>query len=638
MDQDQPQPPRPKPEEGSTRLQLLSGMRVSIIEGMLALALTAFTTGSVMTGFALSLGATSIQIGIISGILPLANLLQIISPLWVERLKSRKTYVALTSGFHRLLLCLSVLTIFLPPQIRVYAFLGLLTISFISAAMSTVAWGTWMSDMVPEDIRGRYFAKRNAYIYLTIIVLAPVAGKILDLYPHSTGWGLDNVKGSTGFLIIFALGLVCAICNTVSLFFQYEPPFHPTRQNPEKLFRTYILAFRNSPFISIVFFYTVWTFARTIADPFYSVYMIQNLKISYFQIKMYETSFFIVLIISSFGWGYIADKFGNKPIARICSALFTLSPLLWIFDYPGHIGLLWFQYIFVGILSGGMNLASFNLFLGSSPRKNKSVYLSLWSAITGIVGFIGPIVGGWLIKLLPNYNLPLGDLRLCNLQILFCLSALLTLVSCLIFPNIKESKKPITVSVYQMFRLLNPFLLIGLIYNLVLFNVTKEEKSKLRASRALGKLKSPLAVEELIEALNDSSPAVREQAAVSLGEIGDSQAADVLITKLESPEENIQEEAAMALGKMHHPKAVDPLLRRLGDPDSSIKMSVIEALGAIPDERAREALFDRLQKETDPKIFPTLVKVLSDKQDPRIVPIALKRLDSLVHPSSENKY
>ena len=139
-------------------------------------------------------------------------------------------------------------------------------------------------------------------------------------------------------------------------------------------------------------------------------------------------------------------------------------------------------------------------------------------------------------------------------------------------------------------------------------------------------------MDELIEALNDPSPAVREQAAVSLGEIGDTQALDILINKLQSPEENIQEEAAEALGKIQHSRAVEPLLKRLNDPDPSLRASVILALGNIQDPRAKDLLFDRLQKETDSKIFPALVDSLAKIQDTRIVSIALARLDQFSSP------
>jgi MFS family permease len=605
----------------ATRAQLLSGMRMSIIEGTFALILSALTSGSVMTGLALMLGATPVQISLLSGLPTLANLFQIIVPLWAERLPSRKLYTTLAAGMNRGLLCLSVLTIFLPPHIRIYAFLGALGASYIFASISTTPWQTWMSDLVPEDIRGRFFARRNAIINVTYMLVAPIAGKVLDLFP-----------GSQGFLILYGVGLIIMFCNVGAMALQYEPPYHPTKQSPRKLLRTYRLAFRNRQFALTLMFFVVWTFARALADPFFNVYMIQNLKISYLHIKIFETISFFMLVASSMMWGYLINKLGNKNIAKGCAIAFILTPLIWVFTTPDSYNVLYFNFALAGFLAGGMNIANFNILLATTPRKNKSVYLSLWAAINGVAGFLGAFTGGHVIEYLSDFSFNIGTLHIGNMQIIFIACGIMTMLSCLIFPDIKEPRKAANVSIVQMVRLLNPMVLFGLIYNLTIFNISREEKSKLKASKALGKLKSPLAVNELIEAMDDPSLAVREQAAISLGEIGDPQAVDILIKKLQSPEENIQEEAAKALGLIHTPKAVPPLMNRLNDPDPSLRATVINALGNIKDERAREALYERLTIETDPKIFPSLVEALSNMQDPRVVNIALQRLDHFGSP------
>jgi len=618
----EPDPSTPTTSDSAPpRILLIKGMRWSIIEGVFALLLSAFTQGSVLTGMALLVGAKESQLGIIFGIPQLANVLQIATPLWVERLKSRRTYVAFFAGTHRILFCLTALTIFLPESIRVQTYLSLLGFCFIAASMSSIPWQTWMGDLVPEEIRGRFFARRNAIINLTYIVVAPFAGKILDLFP-----------GQTGFLILYGFGLAFAIVNTGCFIKQYEPPFHPKPQKTKKLLRTYLLAVRNYPFVRMVLFFSIWTVARAIADSFYSVYMIKQLNIKFFHIKLFETTFFIVLIIASLMWGYLSDRFGNRPIARICSALYIISPILWIFVTHDTYLLLFGIHILNGLLSAGMGIATFNLLLVSSPRRNKSVYLSLWAAITGISGFVGSYCGGQFLEIFEHHSMTIGFMNLDHYQLLFLLSSGITLAACLAFPNQTESKRPVSVSFYQMFRHLNPVILFGLIYNLAVFNISRVEKSRVNASRALGRIRSPLAVNELIEAMDDPSPEVREEAALSLGQIGDPQAIDILIRKLQSPEENIQEEAATALGMLQSVKAVDPLLRQLNAPEPSLKISVVEALGNIKDEKAREALYKQVIVETDPKIFPTMVSALAKMQDARVVNIALSKLDRFSSP------
>lgn len=274
-----------------------------------------------------------------------------------------------------------------------------------------------------------------------------------------------------------------------------------------------------------------------------------------------------------------------------------------------------------------MNLASYNLFLGAAPRKNKAVYMSLWAAITGGVGFIAPIIGGYLTKIFAKYELVIGTFVLGDLQMLFLISAGLIFITSYLLPEVKESKTASVGTVLRQVGTFNPVGWVGLFYNLIIFSRSTEEKTRLKASKAFGELGSPLVVDELVHALDDSSPQVREQALLSLGEIGNDRAVDILIAKLYSQEDNIQAEAAEALGLSQHPKGVEPLLKRLQDSDAHLKNAVIEALGKIGDTRAVETLYTALNTERDPKVFPTLVEALAKLHDTRVIPIALERLD-----------
>ncbi|MEJ5185587.1 MAG: HEAT repeat domain-containing protein, partial [Candidatus Geothermincolales bacterium] len=75
-----------------------------------------------------------------------------------------------------------------------------------------------------------------------------------------------------------------------------------------------------------------------------------------------------------------------------------------------------------------------------------------------------------------------------------------------------------------------------------------------------------VAVQALIEALDDEDPETREKAAWALGEIGDV-------------------------------RAVEPLIRKLGDDAAAVRIKAAWSLGKIGDERAREPLSQALQDE-----------------------------------------
>ena len=81
--------------------------------------------------------------------------------------------------------------------------------------------------------------------------------------------------------------------------------------------------------------------AQSIAGQFFTVYQLQYLGLNY-------TSFQLLNAVASLGslasmplWGYLADKYGNKPILIICCGLVLVPPLLWILAAPDGIAGLW---------------------------------------------------------------------------------------------------------------------------------------------------------------------------------------------------------------------------------------------------------------------------------------------------------
>ena len=167
------------------------------------------------------------------------------------------------------------------------------------------------------------------------------------------------------------------------------------------------------------------------------------------------------------------------------------------------------------------------------------------------------------------------------------------------------------------------------------------------AARALGRIRSPDAVDVLLACLRDPHSSIRPQAARALGQIGDRRAVESLtqylesasadlrqacadalhdiagrepappspratralrtmeradddlpaadiIDRLDDADHEVREEAARALGRIRSPEAVEPLIRHLQDPGSTIRPQAARALGQIGDRRAIEALTECL--------------------------------------------
>ena len=120
------------------------------------------TGGAFQIGFARHIGANDFVLGLLAGLPAAVGLLQIPASLYIERRGERRRFVAFSAGAGRLALAaLALVALFLPSSLKLVAFLILLILSSALLTITVPAWTSWMSDLVPNEARGRYFAGRN---------------------------------------------------------------------------------------------------------------------------------------------------------------------------------------------------------------------------------------------------------------------------------------------------------------------------------------------------------------------------------------------------------------------------------------------------------------------------------------------
>jgi HEAT repeat protein len=141
---------------------------------------------------------------------------------------------------------------------------------------------------------------------------------------------------------------------------------------------------------------------------------------------------------------------------------------------------------------------------------------------------------------------------------------------------------------------------------------------RMHAAKALGRMKEPGSVSALVPLLHDKVKAVREEAAGALAAIGTASIPS-LVLALRHDEWLVRLHAVEALGKLRSPEAVQPLLFALfNDRDSAIREDVVRALGDIGDAGAVEFLFKVLD---EPGLRPLAVEALGKIKDSRAVPV-----------------
>ena len=199
-------------------------------------------------------------------------------------------------------------------------------------------------------------------------------------------------------------------------------------------------------------------------------------------------------------------------------------------------------------------------------------------------------------------NLPIN-----NYSVLFIVSAILRFIAFSMLTGVKIKGEVSAPTLIRQFRYTNPFMVF---VNLFLFSHSLSEARRLKLTRALGKTKSPAAVDKLIPLLQDPSSRIREEAVKALGEIADEKAIMPLIEKLKDYPD-IQRQAIWSLARIGSPQSLHPLIESLYHPDRQIRADAASALGEIRRWEAADSLMDSLRKEDEPLVFSASSKALS---------------------------
>lgn len=658
-----PSETRAEAPPGLSRLQIQRGLRLSTIEGCVASAQGQLTSGAFQTGFALFLGCSSFWLGALGGIPALAGLVQLFSSFLAQRYGERKALIAWFSTTSRLLWVPMLLIPFvLPRSLWVGAFLLLTLLSALCMNVAAPLWTAWITDVVPEGSRGRYFGQRNMYGGWVGLVVPILGGYFLDAATKRHGGSVPMAFAVLfGAASVFALGSFGLILRS--------PDVPQVKSSAEGQARESALAYYKAPFADrnfqrVMAFLAAMVVGQSIAGQFFTVYQLQYLHLNYTAFQLLTAAATLASLASMPLWGYLADKYGNKPVLMISCGLVLVPPLLWILAAPDGISGLWAYdgagvlrfsvtklivivlNLFSGLGWAGVGLTQFNLMIGSSPAEKRTVYVSAIAAISGLAGGLAPLAGGALMVAFGHLAFPDHGYIRNNYHLLFLIATLLRGAAILLVRPIREDGSHRTGYVLRQLKASKP---IGSFAGIQKLSKAGSSQARVQAAEHLGRLKTPLAVEELVHALDDIALPVREQAAVALGEIRDPRATLPLVGKLTDSASGISGAAATALGKIGDQAALPALAAaaQLGPPTR--QLAAMEALGHLkggsvteilcvlltdPDQTVRTAAIRALAEREDPDSLPSLIAQMQREQEPSNLAVLADALGRLGEPDA----
>ena len=368
---------------------LRASLRTSMIEGAVAELVGACASGGVLTAWALYLELPPLMIGVL-GALPFASQLLHLPASWLtRRLGSRRAALWAIAVSRQCVLPLAALP-WLPMPLSARQALFLFC-TFLTAALGVAgnnAWTSWMGDLVPGTVRGRYFGRRTAICALSATCFSLGAGLLLD---H----GRPGVALCVLTLIASAAGAV-----TTLLLRQQQQPLRASA--PEIVPVTQAMApLRDLRARRLLFFQLVWSAAGGVAAAFYPLHMIGNLRMGFARMAAYGAGLAAFKMLASPLWGAVLDRKGARRVLVVCSFALSFSPLLWMIAAEGRLWPLAADAALCGAANAGLSLAMFALPISLSASRDRSFYVGALAAAGGFAAGAGSAAGGALAKVLP---------------------------------------------------------------------------------------------------------------------------------------------------------------------------------------------------------------------------------------------
>ncbi|MBM3933625.1 MAG: MFS transporter [SAR202 cluster bacterium] len=342
--------------------------------------------------FALKMGASSSQMGFLAATIELFSMLtQLVAPRLVGILGGRKRMTVIATVFGAIPFAALMVVPFLPAGARVWAAIALLGLAFPLALLSDPAWGSWMSDLVPRHMRGRWMARRGAYQMGIYIVLGLTGALALDRLGDAAKWG---------FIAAFALALVSRFVSA-AIFAIARDPRPGLRLSPApppwKMLR-HLTAKTNLSGMNR--YLMAMRFAMPFAGPFFSIYILNDLGLSY-------TQFVAAGVISGIAqmtvmplWGKLADRKGNYFVLVTGAVFFSLWPTLFILVQET-----WYifaMYVVLGLAEGGWGMAQYNFVLEHSTDEERSSAVALYRVIPAVGAMLGALVAATIALHMPQ--------------------------------------------------------------------------------------------------------------------------------------------------------------------------------------------------------------------------------------------
>jgi len=392
------------------------------VEGVFSSFYLVLTQTAIFTSIALYFGLNEIWLGLAASFPMAFQVFQLFAPVVIEKIPSKRFLLGFFNSGR--LLWLILLPFLFAEQRSPKLFLLIFGLSQVFAAFAGNIWVSMISDAIDPDRRGKYLGLRNFFVSLATLSIFYLFSVIND-----------NVKKPYSFLLIIIVTMVGSFISLLALV-----PIEERRSSKTGTMNDLKIVLSDKNFMKLSKAYFVWNFVVLMAAPFFPYHQLHNIKLPMTYISYASITASLLSMLFYTLWGRLSDEFGHKSVLIAGLSIVSITPAIWILMNERD----WVLALVLDAVLSGVGWAAVNLAFITLPMEtassNSPMYFAVFSALGGLGGMVGSILGGPIASFFNSFDFYLGDFHIYGIQIFFIIESVLRYAAIPLFAKISSRK------------------------------------------------------------------------------------------------------------------------------------------------------------------------------------------------------
>jgi MFS family permease len=253
----------------------------------------------------------------------------------------------------------------------------------------------WMREFVPDQVRGRFVAMD--------ILLSTLFGFLAVSF---AGYVIGRSAGLGGYMVLIAVGVLFGLAAAAAILLVPGGAPQHTAGSIRPDLRVTGATLHDRDFVRFLSGLGLMTLAIVPLNSFLTLFTRERLSLAQANVIFLQGAILVGGLLSSYLWGWAADRSGGKRVMLAGAIASVALPLLWLatpggsaWTFPVALGVAFIT----GVCQPAWSIGSSRfLFMDVVPAGETAQYMAAFYAWAGITGATGAILGGRILQSVSN--------------------------------------------------------------------------------------------------------------------------------------------------------------------------------------------------------------------------------------------